>query len=179
MVSGVAGATTVSPIITGCRVVNVRISLPGVTAPTVPQNIKFEWTSDVGKPSQHNINNMGTMGISRVFTPPTNSRSAMWSRAGSLTATLEEVLFQFNAADSGIGATTNLYIDVVLEIVEGSASVALITLPAAAAVAGTSYAALDCLSTSNAVGTYLLQALGVESVNGSNVAPITFTRSGA
>jgi len=176
MVGGVAGATTVAPLITGARLVSVRLTLPGVTAPTVPQNVKFEWVSNDGKPTQENLNNSSTAGNAVVLYPPANSRTRTWSKSSS--SDLGEIMFQFNSTDQTIGATTNLYIDLIMEVMFGSSSPAIITLPAAAAVNGITYSALDCHQTSGAVGTWIFFPIGVESANGSNVAPITYTRSG-
>jgi len=176
MVGGIAAATTCLPLITGARIVSVRLTLPGVTAPTVPQNVKFEWISNDGKPTQANLNNSSTAGNAVVLTPPANSRTRMWSKSSS--TDLGEVMFQFNSTDQTIGAATNLYIDLIMEIVLGSSTPAIITMPATTVAGGITYAALDCLQTSGAVGTWIFFPIGVETPNGSNVAPVTFTRSG-
>jgi hypothetical protein len=177
MLSSTSGDSHAVPLFTGARIKGVRISLPGVTAPTVPQSVAFQWLGDVSKPDIITINNMGTMGTSRYLVVPKGGRSAMWSRAGSLTATLEEPLFTFNSNDVSIGASTACYVDIDLEVNMLYGSSAAIALPAASAPQGISYAALDNLGTGDAVGTWIFFPLGALCVAG-NTAPSSFSRSG-
>lgn len=166
----------VVPVYTAVRIVGVRLHMTGNPSNTTLQTVNFQWLSDVGKQVKYAFSNKSSLGFSSPYLrPPPMSRSVGWSREGSLTATLEEVLFSFNVAGEESGAL--LIVDLDLEVTSDTVSAAVITVTSP--VLGLAYNALDCLSTSNGKGSWIFFPVGIDTSNGSNTAPSAFSRAGA
>jgi len=131
------------------------------------------FASDLGEDRRYSRPYIGGPPSALVLTPPPNSRSSMWSRFGASTAAMREVLFSFNFETTL--AENMAIVDVEVEFTEGDATGVGLTpgTPPGGAPQGIVGLALDSLSTSNAIGTWLLTPMGIAPYPN----PLTMTRS--
>lgn len=85
-------ATVFIPIITSIRIRRVKIFVQGAAS-----SFTFQWVSDNARLGLVTISNSGTQGMEKTYYPPANTRCGTYSNAGSLTATLEEVMFTLSS----------------------------------------------------------------------------------
>lgn len=149
------------PMISAARLISVDVWTPQQTnsnSATPLPGISFEWATDLGKPTKKTRMTLSSIASKFTERPPRNSRAADWSVAGSLAATLAEVLFVLSVEDSALAggnSTIPVVIDVALEYitVDESASTLTFTTSNESLPVGLSGLWLDNLTTSGALPT--------------------------
>jgi len=172
-----AGATIAIPVYTAVRIRGVKIMLTPSASATTDASITFQWLSDLGTEKRYLFTALGSLGFrSPYLSPPPRSRAGMWSRANSLAATLEEILFDLNVNGDNANSAF-MFLDVDFEFISDSDSTASITTSAnATSNGGIFYVPLDNQTTGAVVGSWKLAPVGLDLL--FNSAPATYTRSG-
>jgi len=177
----VNGSTTSVPLYTSVRVTGVQCYIPGNPSSTTRSpSLQFSWVGNEGPATDFSWVSIGTNGFkSPMMKPPKNSRCGLWSRAGgpagnTPVADLTEVLFQFNKNNED-DTTDFIYVDLHLQVRSDTNSPAILTTTAGP-ITGVSYNALDCLTSTSAVGSWTLVPVNV--TRSFATAPAAFTRSG-
>jgi len=155
-----------------CLMTSVRVKSVRVWTPAIPNNVNtpntgvsFQWLSDLGAEEKRTRVTLGSVASSFRTSPPPMSRAGMWSRAASLAATLEEVLFTLDIEEGAGGSTQTIYISMDLEykIADASPGRLNVTFSGAENLNYGMYQMwLDLLTPSNTMGTLTLQPVGLQ-----------------
>jgi len=187
-VASLANATNsgqVIPSFTGVRINKITLWQNTTAIGANPKSVDLTWLSDLGQDIRLTRSYLAGPAAALITRPPRGSRAAMWSRADSLAATIDEILFVVNAD----GATPAL-LDLDLSVTRGDVEVigstvagggAVISFTGAPVVGpyttdnGLFYTPLDNLSPANTVGTWQWLPVGVTPI--FTTAPTTWTRT--
>jgi len=156
-----------------CLMTSARIKSVTVWTPAIPNNvnipntgISFQWLSDLGAEEKKTRITLGSIASSFKTSPPLMSRAGMWSRAASLAATLEEVLFTLDIEEGVSGETTQtIYVSMDLEykIADASPGRLNVTFSGSETLSYGMYQMwLDLLTPSNVMGTLTLAPVGLQ-----------------
>jgi len=169
----IGSASGVTSSVMPCLMTSVRIKSATVWTPAIPNNvntpntgISFQWLSDLGAEVKKTRVTLGSIASSFTTSPPTLSRAGMWSRAASLPATLEEVLFTLDIEEGVTGETTQIIyvsMDIEYKIADASPGRLNVTFSGAETLGNGMYQMwLDLLTPSNALATLTLAPVGLQ-----------------
>jgi len=178
------GAGSVVPSFTGVRINKVSLWQSQLAIGSSPRSADFTWLSDLGQDIRLTRSYLAGPAAALITRPPRQSRAAMWSRADSAAATIDEILFTVNA-----DGVTPALIDIELSVTRGDVEVLGSSFAGANVISftggpvtgptttdnGLFYVPLDNLSPANTVGTWAWFPVGV--TPWSLTAPTTWTRT--
>lgn len=170
----ISSATGVTSTTFPCLMTSVRVKSVRIWTPAIPNNvnapnsgISFQWLSDLGAEEKKTRVTLGSIASSFRTSPPKLSRAGMWSRAASLPATLEEVLFTLDIEDNptGVLSTQIIYVsmDIEYKIADASPGRLNVGFTGAQNLSFGMYQMwLDLLTPSNAIATLTLSPVGLQ-----------------